>query len=74
MTNPVQPPTEDEIQSLIGDAQKHAMGYSESLPNFMCVEVTNRSVDATGTGNWKHRDTIAELLRYRDKAETPHDA
>ncbi len=70
VTNPVQPPTEDEIQSLIGDAQKHAMGYSESLPNFMCVEVTNRSVDATGTGNWKHRDTIAELLRYRDKAES----
>ena len=24
----------------------------------------------TGAGNWKHRDTIAELLRYRDKAET----
>ena len=36
----------------------------------MCVEVTNRSVDTSGTGNWKHRDTIAELLRYRDKSET----
>ena len=70
VTNPVQPPAEEEIANLIADAQKHAVGYGESLPNFMCVEVTNRSVDANGSGNWKHRDTIAELLRYRDKAES----
>jgi len=70
VTNPVPPPAEEDIASLIADAQKHAVGYAESLPNFMCVEVTNRSVDGNGTGNWKHRDTIAELLRYRDKAET----
>jgi hypothetical protein len=70
VTNPMEPPAEDEIASLIADAQKHSVGYAESLPNFMCVEVTNRSVDTTGAGNWKHRDTIAELLRYRDKAET----
>ncbi|WP_348265289.1 VWA domain-containing protein [Telmatobacter sp. DSM 110680] len=70
VTNPVQPPADEEIASLIADAQTHSMGYAESLPNFMCVEVTNRSVDASGSGNWKHRDTLAELLRYRDKAET----
>jgi len=70
VTDPVPPPAEEDVASLIADAQKHSVGYAESLPNFMCVEVTNRSVDATGTGNWKHRDTIAELLRYRDKSET----
>ncbi len=70
VTNPVQPPADEEIAQLVADAQKQAVGYAESLPNFMCVEVTNRSVDARGSGNWKHRDTIAELLRYRDKAET----
>ncbi|MGA8743089.1 MAG: VWA domain-containing protein [Terracidiphilus sp.] len=70
VTNPVQPPADEEIAKLIEDARKHAVGYAESLPNFMCVEVTNRSVDARGSGDWKHRDTIAELLRYRDKAET----
>jgi hypothetical protein len=46
------------------------MSYRESLPNFLCVEVTNRSIDLTGTGDWKHRDTIAELLRYQDSQET----
>jgi hypothetical protein len=70
VTNPVEPPSQEEIEKLISDTRQHAVSYNESLPNFMCVEVTNRSVDPSGTGNWKHRDTIAELLRYRDKAET----
>jgi hypothetical protein len=35
----------------------------------MCIEVINRSLDPSGRGSWKHRDTIRELLRYRDKAE-----
>lgn len=69
VTNPIEPPTPDEIQKLITDSRAHAVGYTETLPNFMCIEVTNRSVDTNGTGNWKHRDTIAELLRYRDKKE-----
>lgn len=70
VTNPVAPPAPEEIEKLIADARQRAVGYMESLPNFMCIEVTNRSVDVNGAGNWRHRDTIAELLRYRDKAET----
>ena len=70
VTNPVLPPAPEEIEILLADARKQALGYMESLPNFMCVEVTNRSVDASGAGNWKHRDTIAELLRYHDKSES----
>ncbi|MGA8089817.1 MAG: VWA domain-containing protein [Terracidiphilus sp.] len=69
-TNPVPPPEPEEVAKLIEDARSRAVSYMDSLPNFMCVEVTNRSVDTSGAGNWKHRDTIAELLRYRDKAET----
>jgi hypothetical protein len=69
-TNPLPPPDAEEIGKLIEDARTRAVSYMDSLPNFMCVEVTNRSVDPSGAGNWKHRDTIAELLRYRDKQET----
>ena len=64
------PPSPEDVNTLIGDARKQAVNYAESLPNFLCVEVTNRSIDLTGTGDWKHRDTIAELLRYVDKKET----
>ena len=70
VTDPVTPPSQDEINRLIENARVRAVGYMDALPNFMCVEITDRSVDASGTGNWKHRDTIAELLRYRDKNET----
>ena len=70
VTNPVPPPEPEEIAKLVEDARSRAVNYMDSLPNFMCVEVTNRSMDTSGAGNWKHRDTIAELLRYRDKAET----
>jgi VWFA-related protein len=70
ITNPVTSPSQDEIKQLIADARERALHYVDSLPNFMCIEVTSRSVDSTGQGRWKLRDTISELLSYRDKAET----
>jgi hypothetical protein len=36
----------------------------------MCVEMTNRSVDQSGNGNWKHRDSLAEMLTYHEGHET----
>jgi hypothetical protein len=69
-SNPIPPPTPEEVDTLIADARNQAVNYAESLPNFLCVEVTNRSIDLNGTGDWRHRDTIAELLRYQDKRET----
>jgi VWFA-related protein len=70
LSDPLPPPSPEEVTSLIADTRERAVGYADSLPNFICVEITNRSYDPTGSGRWKHRDTIAELLRYRDKAET----
>lgn len=66
----VPPPAPDEIQTLVSLARKHALSYSKSLPNFVCLEVTNRSVDSSSNGNWKRRDSFAEMLRYVDSQET----
>ena len=63
------PPPGNELESILADATRHAIGYSESLPNFICVEVTNRAIDAHGQGRWKHQDRMTELLTYRDNAE-----
>jgi hypothetical protein len=63
-------PTAEEAQTLISDARERAVGYKNGLPNFMCVEIINRSLDPSGSGRWKHRDTITELLRFRDKDES----
>jgi VWFA-related protein len=69
-TNPFPPLAPAEAHQLLQDARQAALDYSEGLPNFMCIEVTNRSVDSSASGRWKLQDNIVELLRYRDKTET----
>ena len=63
-------PSADELDSIIAGARKHAVSYSKGLPNFICVEMTDRSMDPSSNGKWKHKDSIAELLRFRDSHET----
>ena len=63
-------PSADELETIVAGARKRALDYSKGLPNFMCIEVTSRSVDQSGNGNWKHRDSIAELLTYHDRQES----
>lgn len=68
--NPTPPLSVQDGNLLIEDARARAVSYTDSLPNFMCLEVINRSTDSSAMGNWKLKDTIVELLRYRDKQET----
>jgi hypothetical protein len=68
-TDPVQPPPPDELKSILAEASRHAIEYSLSLPNLMCEQVTDRSVDRKGTGQWKHKDRFTELLSYVDHKE-----
>lgn len=66
----VQPLDSQAVEALVADARQRAVGYAHSLPNFMCVEVTDRSVDPAGNGKWRRKDSMAELLRYLNNAET----
>lgn len=66
---PLPPPSWQEFDSILADAGKHALACRDSLPDFLCMKVTDRSVDANNSNNWKHKDSIAEMLRYHDKAE-----
>jgi hypothetical protein len=63
-------PSPDELQAIVSSGRKQALNYSKSLPNFVCLEVTNRSVDSASNGNWKRRDSFAEMLRYVESQET----
>jgi VWFA-related protein len=66
----VQPLDNQAVEALVADARQRAIGYAHSLPNFMCVEVTDRSIDPAGNGKWRRKDSMAELLRYLNNAET----
>jgi|CZKF01.1.fsa_nt_gi VWFA-related protein len=68
--NPIQAPPPDELQSILADAGVFAMNYGSSLPNFICKQITNRSVDPSSSTNWKHKDKLTERLTYLDHKES----
>jgi VWFA-related protein len=62
-------PSSEMLAAILAGAKLRALEYITSLPNFTCIEVTNRSVDPDGGGTFHHRDTLAELVRFRDNFE-----
>jgi hypothetical protein len=68
--NPLPAPTPEDSAAMLSQTRGWALQYAESLPNFLCVEVTTRSVDPKGTGDWKQKDEMAQLLKYRDNRES----
>jgi len=63
-------PSDDELQRILDGARKNAVNYAEKLPNFLCIEITDRSVDASGKGLWQRIDSYGELLHFIDHKET----
>ena len=68
--DPVPPPTDEESKAMIEGARKRALAWSNSLVNFYCYEITNHSIDESGTGDWRHKDTLVELMKYVDRGES----
>jgi VWFA-related protein len=64
------PPAADELNSILTDAGRRANEFTETLPNFMCVQITDRSSYARGSTKWRHQDNFVELLEFRDGNET----
>lgn len=62
-------PSWDEVNKLIAGARKYATSYAAKLPNFLCIEITDRAVDSSGKGIWRRRDSFAESLRFVNKQE-----
>jgi VWFA-related protein len=69
-TNPVPPPTAADAHDMIEAARKRALAWSEMLPNFICLEITDHSVDPEGDGDWHHKDQALQIMRYVDHQET----
>jgi VWFA-related protein len=64
------PPPVDQSRVLIDRARRNALNYeSDVLPHFVCTEVTQRSVDANGSGKWRLQDTVTERVEYRGHSE-----
>src|ERR1019366_7626673 len=63
-------PSSEEQKTILGEITGKALSYTRSLPNYVCTQVTRRSVDRTGTGShWRPVDKIQEQLTYFDQQE-----
>jgi hypothetical protein len=76
---PIPPPTSEEQAALISEAREYALGYSKTLPDFICTQVTRRyAAPLPGTryggsaGNeptWYPLDTLTLKLSYFEQKE-----
>ncbi|MFM2123759.1 MAG: hypothetical protein RL328_210 [Acidobacteriota bacterium] len=63
------PPTAAEQSALLEQVRHNALDYSDSLPNFICTQVTRRYVGAPGLSSFRLMDTIQEQLSFVEKKE-----
>jgi hypothetical protein len=67
------PPPQEEQDRIIREVQEYARNYIQSLPDFLCLQVTRRSLDMhypTGTPpSWTPSDRISEKLSFVDHKE-----
>lgn len=67
--NPVQRPGNGELKLMIADATRFAMDYRESLPNFLCEQVTDRSESMDGAKTWKPKGKVTGVLTFLNHVE-----
>ncbi len=60
----IPPPDPAERQRILHEIIERARAYSKTLPDYMCVQVTRRHYDPTGTENWRLADTVQEQVSY----------
>jgi hypothetical protein len=64
-------PTTDQQKEILEGIRDYALNYTQNLPNFLCNQVTHRSVDQTGTGDhYRDVDKIQEVLSYFEHHES----
>ena len=58
-----------EQKRVLAQVTANALSYIESLPNFICTQVTRRHVDPTMTESWRSDGVVQEHLSYVDHHE-----
>jgi hypothetical protein len=66
---PMAAPDSEEQKKILAAVTENAINYSNTLPNFICMQVTRRYVDRVGGENFRLTDTIAEKLSYFEHKE-----
>jgi hypothetical protein len=70
---PKAPPSSEEQAALVAEVRRLALDYSQSLPNFLCTQITRRSaapVRPGGEPSWKLQDTLTIQLSFFEQKES----
>jgi hypothetical protein len=66
-------PSDAEKKDVLRKTREWALDYVKSLPDFLCLEITDRSVDPhyqpATDGSWSHQDKVIEKLTFFDHQE-----
>jgi hypothetical protein len=63
------PPALDDLRRTLAETRKLALGYSETLPDFICTQTVRRYLDPKANGSWKETDTLTVKLSYYQQKE-----
>ncbi len=64
------PPSAERQMEIIEKARKLAQAYTDELPNYVCLQLTRRFFDPTGTEmDWLNHDEIKTRVSYFDGRE-----
>jgi hypothetical protein len=66
---PMAAPSAAQQKEVLAAITGNALNYSDSLPNFICLQVTQRYVDRSGGDHFVATDKIAERLSYFEHKE-----
>jgi hypothetical protein len=66
---PLAVPDAAQQKEVLAAVTQNALNYSDSLPNFICLQVTQRYVDRAGGDHFVPTDKIAERLSYFEHKE-----
>ena len=66
---PMAAPDAAQQKEILAAVTGNALNYTDSLPNFICLQVTQRYVDRAGGDHFVATDKIAERLSYFEHKE-----
>jgi hypothetical protein len=66
---PRPPPSAEEQEEILGALKEYAHNYTNSLPNYMCMQTTRRKIHAMLAGYVGYGDVIREELAFVDHKE-----
>ncbi len=66
---PIPPPDSVRQQQILDEIKQYALSYAQTVPNFICLQVTRRYIDLNASDHYRSLGTILAQLSYNEGHE-----